>query len=362
MGLCTSKTFPEQAIIEQENNKDIDAEIEKSKNNEKQFIKVLLLGTGESGKSTLAKQMKILHLNGFTMKERLDYIGLILLNTLESIQKVCQACMDMDITFTTAKNRERAMRILSFNLPLMSGLDIPLDLKEDIKSLWRDAHVQAAFSRANIFHTHFPDSAAYFLDCVDRTFESNYVPNDQDILRSRVATTGIIQTVFALDGLHFKMIDVGGQRGERKKWIHCFENVTAILFLASLSEYDQVLMEYNHRNRMVESLDLFESIVNKPWFRQTAIILFLTKQDIFKKKIMQVELSLYFPYYSGPPHDYSSALAFIQECYFERNNNPSKVIYCHVTDATDTTQIAFVWKAARHIILQQNLNRSGLLT
>jgi hypothetical protein len=39
------------------------------------------------------------------------------------------------------------------------------------------------------------------------------------------------------------MVDVGGQRSERRKWIHCFENVTSIMFLAALSEYDQVLVE-----------------------------------------------------------------------------------------------------------------------
>lgn len=39
------------------------------------------------------------------------------------------------------------------------------------------------------------------------------------------------------------MVDVGGQRSERRKWIHCFENVTSIMFLVALSEYDQVLVE-----------------------------------------------------------------------------------------------------------------------
>ncbi len=41
----------------------------------------------------------------------------------------------------------------------------------------------------------------------------------------------------------YRMVDVGGQRSERRKWIHCFENVTSIMFLVALSEYDQVLVE-----------------------------------------------------------------------------------------------------------------------
>lgn len=45
--------------------------------------------------------------------------------------------------------------------------------------------------------------------------------------------------------MRHSMFDVGGQRSERKKWIHCFENVTSIIFCVALSEYDQVLLEEN---------------------------------------------------------------------------------------------------------------------
>ena len=55
---------------------------------------------------------------------------------------------------------------------------------------------------------------------------------------------------------------MGGHRNERKKWIHCFENVTAVIFMAALSAYDQVLMEKDNVNRLNEAIDLFERIVN----------------------------------------------------------------------------------------------------
>ena len=58
------------------------------------------------------------------------------------------------------------------------------------------------------------------------------------------------------------MYDVGGQRNERKKWIHCFDDVTAVIFVASLSEYDQVLYEDNTVNRMEEAVTLFSDIAN----------------------------------------------------------------------------------------------------
>lgn len=95
------------------------------------------------------------------------------------------------------------------------------------------------------------------------------------------------------------MFDVGGQRSERKKWIHCFENVTSIIFCVALSEYDQVLLEESNQNRMMESLVLFDSVVNSRWFMRTSIILFLNKVDLFKQKLGRSPLGNYFPDYSG---------------------------------------------------------------
>ena len=42
---------------------------------------------------------------------------------------------------------------------------------------------------------------------------------------------------------HDRMVDVGGQRSERRKWIHCFDHVTSVMFLVAISEYDQWLVE-----------------------------------------------------------------------------------------------------------------------
>ncbi|CAN0403236.1 unnamed protein product, partial [Hapterophycus canaliculatus] len=84
------------------------------------------------------------------------------------------------------------------------------------------------------------------------------------------------------------MYDVGGQRNERKKWIHCFDNVTAVIFVAALSEYDQCLFEDASTNRMIEAMDLFNEICNNRFFSESSMILFLNKKDLFAEKIQRV--------------------------------------------------------------------------
>ena len=160
------------------------------------------------------------------------------------------------------------------------------------------------------------------------------------------------------------MFDVGGQRSERKKWIHCFENVTTILFLVAISEYDQLLFEDETVNRMQEALTLFDSICNSRWFVKTSIILFLNKIDRFKEKLPVSPMQNYFPDYEGKLDqngtngrswqrsntaeggpDYAAACDYILNRFVSLNQHETKQIYTHFTCATDTTQIRFVMAA-----------------
>lgn len=143
------------------------------------------------------------------------------------------------------------------------------------------------------------DIITSYFDSINRIAQPDYLPNDQDVLRSRVKTTGITETTFIIGDLTYRMFDVGGQRSERKKWIHCFENVTTILFLVAISEYDQLLFEDETVNRMQEALTLFDSICNSRWFIKTSIILFLNKIDRFKEKLPVSPMKNYFPDYEG---------------------------------------------------------------
>lgn len=188
------------------------------------------------------------------------------------------------------------------------------------------------------------DIPSSYFDSIERIAQPDYMPTDQDVLRSRVKTTGITETTFIIGDLTYRMFDVGGQRSERKKWIHCFENVTTILFLVAISEYDQLLFEDETVNRMQEALTLFDSICNSRWFVKTSIILFLNKIDRFKEKLPVSPMKNYFPDYEGGA-DYPAACDYILNRFVSLNQAEQKQIYTHFTCATDTTQIRFVMAA-----------------
>lgn len=86
-------------------------------------------------------------------------------------------------------------------------------------------------------------AAPSYIESLDRFYQPDWVPSNQDMLHARLRTTGTTEQQFDLGHFRYLMIDVGGQRSERKKWIHCFEGVQTLLFLVALSGYDQCLVE-----------------------------------------------------------------------------------------------------------------------
>ncbi|CAM2098612.1 unnamed protein product [Caretta caretta] len=199
-----------------------------------------------------------------------------------------------------------------------------------------------------------------YLNDLDRLTAPGYVPNDQDVLRSRVKTTGIIETQFSFKDMNFRMFDVGGQQSERKKWMHCFEGVTCIIFCVALSAYDTILAEDENVNRMHESLHLFNHICNQKYFATTSIVLFLNKKDFFQEKITKVNLSVCFPEYDGQ-NTFEDAGNYIKKQFLGLNlKKEDKEIYSHMTCATDTRNIKFVFNAVTDIIIKENLKDCGL--
>ncbi|KAI9315981.1 guanine nucleotide binding protein, alpha subunit [Dichotomocladium elegans] len=353
MGCCHSA----EAQEDKARNVEIENQIKRDKLNLRNEVKMLLLGAGESGKSTILKQMKLIHDDGYTLEERDAFKEIIFSNTVQSMRVILEAMDDMGVAPSLPENAHHASVIM--DMPVQIERDsLPPEVTQAVKALWRDPNLQSVFDRSNEFQLN--DSAKYYFDSIDRIGDPNYLPTDQDVLRSRVKTTGITETTFNIGELTYRMFDVGGQRSERKKWIHCFENVTAIIFLVAISEYDQVLIEDETVNRMQEALTLFDSICNSRWFVKTSIILFLNKIDIFKEKLPKHPLNESFPDFGGP-NTYEAASEYILNRFVSLNQADTKQIYTHFTCATDTKQIKFVMAAVNDIIIQNNLRDVGLL-
>eukprot|EP00769_Ergobibamus_cyprinoides_P003934 gnl/Ergobibamus_cyprinoides/544.p1 GENE.gnl/Ergobibamus_cyprinoides/544~~gnl/Ergobibamus_cyprinoides/544.p1 ORF type:complete len:241 (-),score=59.81 gnl/Ergobibamus_cyprinoides/544:54-776(-) len=233
------------------------------------------------------------------------------------------------------------------------------ELAAMISALWRSDAVQAARRAPDSL---LPDSTPFFMERLTEICKPDYVPSQQDVLRARVRTTGIIENHFSVDGYDFRIIDVGGQRNERRKWIHVFDGVDCLLFVVALSDFDQVAPDSPTQNRLQEALALFAEVVNSRWFAGVSVILLLNKVDLFSQKIQSgCDLRHCFPEYSGGP-DVERAKDFIARQFLATNRSPpyARSIFSRFTTSTDPTAMRTILDDLRDIILTTNLASIGI--
>lgn len=339
----------------------IDRQIAELARQDCNVIKILLLGAGESGKSTIVKQMKIIHNEGFSDEELRSFRPTVLDNLVGSMKYVLTGMGILHINLENPKNKAYAQTVLSCQCCFDEHLSMLPFVASALKNLWNDKGVRRAVARG--FEYELNDSALYLFENMDRICAEKYMPSSRDVLRARVRTNGIIETHFKIDDIVFRMFDVGGQRSERRKWVQCFDDVKAVLYVVALSGYDMTLQEDPTVNRLHESLKLFSSICNNMFFTDTSMILFLNKLDLFREKILYSDrhLRYYMPDYKGGDHDVDSGALFIQHRFQSRNRDPGKVVYPHFTTATDTSNVQVVFQVAMDTVLRGNLRTATLL-
>mmetsp|Transcript_36051 Transcript_36051/g.44807 ORF Transcript_36051/g.44807 Transcript_36051/m.44807 type:complete len:380 (+) Transcript_36051:131-1270(+) len=358
----------------------LDTALRKAQQKEDSKIKLLLLGAGESGKSTLFKQMKLLYKEReFSPVEKSSFRTIIHNNIITDMETILDACdlkgLEMDEDTQKRKEVVKSWR---------RNHSISPEDGDTLCAVWRSNPVKDCWNDRSDLQVQ--DALEYYMkdENISRVAQPDYLPNTQDIIRSRVRTSGVATELFHIEQATFEMYDVGGQRNERKKWMHSFESVTSVIFVAAISEYDQVLFEDNTQNRQDEAVQLFKKTLCEKWFKNVPFILFLNKKDLFRQKLTHIPFKIESGPrarnldYSGPVTDpdrtyktdgtdpafeeiYEETCDYLQQLYESqqqyRENRTN--VYTYIINSTDTENIGNIMNACKDIILKENLIRGG---
>ncbi|KAF7300818.1 Heterotrimeric G-protein alpha subunit 4 [Mycena kentingensis (nom. inval.)] len=469
MGACTSR--PDISERDLQLHKAAEKEMKETKARLAALVKVLLLGAGDSGKSTILKQMRLIHRKPFTANEKEEFRQLVFENLTHGMRTVVEALPGMGLelpvpprlkkdeeeegngsgsgsgsegarvsggernrggytrvygaddregregyvlgwapgecgcagTGTSADGAkiakvfrqrqleadvaasggdetelqeadgvhpdamERDLKLIENAPDLRDGEAFPLKYLGAVLRLWEEPVIREAWSRGN--EAALPDNLPYLITSLSRIFAADYVPTEQDILHTRARTIGISETRFQLADQEMLMVDVGGQKSERRKWIHCFQDVTSILFLVSLSGYDECLFEDRGSNRMQDAMTIWDSICHSQWFKQTSIILFLNKDDLFQRKIRTSPIRPFFPDFDGEPGNAVAGREYFKKRFGRLAIKAGRVngkgrdreVYIHVTNATNTELLRVVMAAVEDIVLRTSLHGAALM-
>eukprot|EP00484_Ammonia_sp_Unknown_P019325 CAMPEP_0197038034 /NCGR_PEP_ID=MMETSP1384-20130603/15085_1 /TAXON_ID=29189 /ORGANISM="Ammonia sp." /LENGTH=402 /DNA_ID=CAMNT_0042468427 /DNA_START=15 /DNA_END=1223 /DNA_ORIENTATION=- len=372
--------------------------------------KLLLLGSGSSGKSTLFQQLRCIYHGGLpeaefencqhTIRQNV-VMGMITLlrKSQEIYESDTQKYSKLLVNIDDRKISSAVQLVVEFATETFNNVLPPLEkmkaLGDAIGFLWDLEPIQATFAnRGGKFS--LPDNMDYFFNKSELLYLEDYEPTREDALKTRIRTVSIISREFEIKDNWFQIVDVGGQRNERKKWISQFDNVTAVIFVAALNHYNAVLFEDEEKNAMHESIELFDEICNSKWFRNTEMILFLNKEDLFREMLREGHsLKQCFHVEQGwkgdqwdaanPDHhdewevveyekkdDIQSdnehfdfccrqCIAFIRQQYKVRNKNLNKLVFIHVTTATNRDNIEKVFWDVQNMVIRSGLKHGGVM-
>eukprot|EP00794_Sanderia_malayensis_P016801 gene16801-18497_t len=325
-------------------NRSIEASIAIDAKRRKLVMKILCLGISNTGKSTIVKHMRLIHSDWFSKEEKASHKMAMLYTFYNAVYELL-ANLTLDCFECWGFKRFIETRVRG----AVQGLDNEEHLNDTVSFFKTSAGIQAMSSlqKSNPCRNYIE----YFIDRlqqVNNVFVDIQLTAD-DILRVRLPTTGVTYTTFDYNNSQFSMIDVGGQRSERKKWIHLFDDVKAVFFVVDISNFCT----------LHESLDLFTEICQTKSLQHASIILFFNKMDILNEMDDMHRISEYFPDYQ----DTGSAIEasqFIRQTFEGACDNMKSEIYSFFTCATDKRNIQMTFGSCSDIILKKNIANAGL--
>ena len=347
--------------------------MDKQRNNK--FHRILLLGNHRSGRNGIFR-MGYNYSDEYKLKVQQKIIEKTILKMkrlIESYLELTEEKIDQFRDLQLSSDGQKALEFID-HLHISNEMDIDNEMITNIKCLWNENGIKQAHNYGdNVMLINWQ----YFFDRIDIISSKNYRPSNNEIIMADLehSKTGIIEKQFELQGHNFMFIDIENlmyddewalhprnyNLPERSKFLHCFECISAIIYCANLSSFDQT-KRYQDINILQESMQEFEQIANCRWFRDIPIALMFTKSDLFKVKIKQKYLNNYFIDYDGD-NNYYDCIDWISEQFKQTQGRiyGDRWIQHYVVNITDTSAVLKALADISHVIVNASLQKNGLL-
>ncbi|KAJ3432070.1 g protein alpha i subunit [Anaeramoeba flamelloides] len=302
-----------------------------------QTNKILLCGTGDSGKSTMIKQMRVLYCDGFPSEQVQLYKNAIQKSLRINMKMLIQNGKALGIHINDKVNRQLSEEYLeNFETYKKSQVYCKKEI-DTLKQLWQDHSIQTVWN--NRCEIQVPENLDYYFNKIEKFCNPNFKPTNEDIVLFRIPTTGIVKINFHSQDTKWEIIDVGGQRSERRKWIHHFEDVNLVFFIVAINEFNKKLYEDETINRMNESITLCKNILNNKYFKKTDCSLVFTKTDLLKRSLEKTEFNMYYPKYNRE-NNFEQVSEYIQKFFIKTIKKKNKrQVSSHMICATEKEEV-----------------------
>ncbi|KAI8913299.1 guanine nucleotide binding protein, alpha subunit [Gorgonomyces haynaldii] len=291
-------------------------------------ISVLVLGPGDSGKSTFLKQLVLQHGGGFTKEYREEARQQIHQNLLMNLRILINKIVKEGVPWGSDKLEADSKRIQQ-----LTEKDLDLSVIPLISGFLKSEAVKTTLSKG--MEGSYQDTATYFYDQLDTVLDPEYLPTDEDILYTRRRTENITESKFHIAGLKWTVVDVAGQMQHRHRWIPYYEtNPSAVIFVVSAPSYCQEMEECPGKNRISDAIELYEELVSTVTLNPKLYLVFLNKVDLLESRMSKYPVSDYIPAYMDA-EDPKAYLEWLSNIFREKAKIGLRRCRIFKTQATD---------------------------
>jgi guanine nucleotide-binding protein subunit alpha len=343
---------------------------------DKRTIRVLILGTGDSGKTTLVKQMRKIY-STVTEEERQGLSTPIKEAIMGYMRTLCSMSVEWHASRPecniAAELMETALEFASAACPM----EMAPQYLDKVLAIWSDEGIQKTFNYRNEYP--LPENVPYFIGRAEAIAAEDYLPTWDDYIRFRMRTTGYSEEDFSLKEIQgapqgdyrLRVTDVGGQHAERRKWMDMFQgtDIHGVIYVMGANGYDACLFEDSSVNRWKDTLQLFETLARKKMFADRTVVLFFNKYDIFEEKIKVIPVTVMFKEEwdadedAQDPYDPEEVLTFLfrmfQKIYSAHVKTTTPAIHWHATTALDTDTIERLLANIQNDLVRTRLALTG---
>eukprot|EP01128_Nolandella_sp_AFSM9_P004414 TRINITY_DN1977_c0_g2_i1.p1 TRINITY_DN1977_c0_g2~~TRINITY_DN1977_c0_g2_i1.p1 ORF type:complete len:349 (+),score=94.60 TRINITY_DN1977_c0_g2_i1:156-1202(+) len=322
-------------------------------------LSVLVAGAAQSGKSTFFKQLQLIHFdNTFTDEQRSEVMKTLRSNLIMGFKELVEAADGMKKVKFSSASKESVEFFRQKN---------PFDAFDDSTSdnatqLWGDKGFKKVWAARDTIPKFSIMHLEYLVEHIERISTDDEEPTTEDVLLARKRTTGTNEIEFEFKGKDFRFVDVGGQRSERRHWDQIIDKPDAVVFFASLIDWNLPTVGNAEITKLQESASIWEEVIQMEVFSASFFILMLNKVDLFKEKILRIPLKDTFTNYEGDAEDPDAAADFIRDYFLARfPEGHAESVQTHVTCALDTAQIKVVFGAMQTAMLERLMSNFGML-
>lgn len=177
------------------------------------------------------------------------------------------------------------------------------------------------------------------------------------------------------DDVQFKLYEVHHTQNAWKKWVHVFDSCQALFFVVGIDEYDEI-DEKERKTKLELAMDMFKEVSSMKCFKNSPIVLLLTKKDLFDRKLLTVPFRIEGKRYDDFQRsswmtenndnkgieEYSREVTdYIFNCFKNEDVYRGRDIYHYVTDINDSNSFKKVYEFCKDMNLKSDLRDGGFM-